>query len=537
MFDYSSWFDRAARYLETLKVLPGEIIFAGSICPPISHEEVDRLANRSRLPIPMEMRQLWTEGASHSNLTYSWESIPSTLRRQVAVASCDRFNDVIWGGPEFLSPKEIVELSHDFPDWAKGMRPDNPKDARIWDHSLPLIPVGNGDYVGLYVEVEKAYCPVVYLCHEASGGSCVIAHSLEEFLASWEELCYVGIDFLMTYRSPESDLLATSEHLIRVEMLSSLLRGKERDDLVVPSMVTSEQDWLTARSPDRLLKWLEENGSLQERKTRLYCCACCRRVWNQLGASGQHAVEVSELYADGRANDQELSEARAQLSGGIDLSEHVNERFFDAMKAISERYKNGANDQELTEDLAQLSDGIDLSEHVNERFLDGLNAISEPYENGANDQELTEDPDQQSDEIDLSEYLNNGFINALNSIGEFQRREGIMQGAAYAAVDALWYISEQIVQHLDDPHVEKERRAHAEIVRHIFGNPFRTVVKPINLNDNLRHLAQCVYEGEELSFQLSSALKEAGYVELAQHFEIPMHPRGCWALELLLGDD
>ena len=75
MFDYSSWFDRAAKYVETLKMLPGDLKIDGNIRQPISHEEVDRLANRSRLPIPREMRQLWTEGSSHSNLTYSWTSL------------------------------------------------------------------------------------------------------------------------------------------------------------------------------------------------------------------------------------------------------------------------------------------------------------------------------------------------------------------------------------------------------------------------------------------------------------------------------
>jgi len=453
VFDYSVWFDRAAKYVETLKKLPGEIKIDGSIRPPISHEEVDDLANRSRLPIPTEMRQLWTKGSSHSNLTYNWTSIPSTLQRQIAIASCDRFSKVVWGGPEFLSAEEIIELSHELPDWAKGMRPDHPKDARIWEHSLPLIPVGNGDYVGLYVDDKRTPCSVVYLCHEASGGSCVIANSLEEFFASWEELSYIGTDFLMTFRSRESDVLATSEHLVRVEMLRSLLRGETRDDLVLPPLVTSEQDWLIAREPDRLLKWLEQKGLREERKTRLYCCACCRRVWNQLGASGQHAVEVSELYADVRASDQELAEARLQLSDGIELSQH----------------------------------------------------------------------------------LGDGFVDALTAIIEFQRHEGMMQSAAFAAVDANWYISADIVRHFDDPQVAQEKAAHADIVRHIFGNPFRTIAKPINLNDSLRHLAQCVYDGEALSLELSNALKEGGNFELAQHFEVVTHPKGCWALDLLLG--
>ncbi len=307
MFDYSGWFDRAAKYLETLRTLPGELKIEGSVQSPISHEEVDRLAKRSRLPIPDELRRLWTEGASHSDLSYNWVSIPARLQRQVKITANDDYREVVWGGPEFLSADEIVSLSDELPDWAEKMRPDYPKDARLWNYSQPLVPVGNGDYVGLYVDDERVPCSVVYLCHERSGGSCVIANSLDEFLSGWEELCYIGTDFLMTYLSLESDLLATSEHLVRTEILRSLLRGETRDDLVVPPLIASEQDWLHAREPDRLLEWLEQKGLQEERKTRLYCCACCRRVWNQLGASGQKAVEVSESYTDGLASDEELA--------------------------------------------------------------------------------------------------------------------------------------------------------------------------------------------------------------------------------------
>ncbi len=91
-----------------------------------------------------------------------------------------------------------------------------------------------------------------------------------------------------------------------------------------------------------------------------------------------------------------------------------------------------------------------------------------------------------------------------------------MQSAAFAAVDAKWFVSGDIVRHFDDPQVAQEKTAHANLVRHIFTNPFRTVARPMNLNDNLRHLAQFVYDGEASSLELSNALKEEGNVELVQ---------------------
>jgi hypothetical protein len=34
---------------------------------------------------------------------------------------------------------------------------------------------------------------------------------------------------------------------------------------------------------------------------------------------------------------------------------------------------------------------------------------------------------------------------------------------------------------------------------------------------------------------LHDALLEAGHAELAEAFREPMHPKGCWALDLILG--
>jgi hypothetical protein len=40
---------------------------------------------------------------------------------------------------------------------------------------------------------------------------------------------------------------------------------------------------------------------------------------------------------------------------------------------------------------------------------------------------------------------------------------------------------------------------------------------------------------EDCSFALRDALLECGHVDLAEHFKDQDHPKGCWALDLLLG--
>lgn len=451
MADYESWIRRAVQYVHTLPRLPGRLVVSGSVRAAIDDSKFDELSAGCRLAIPDSLRRLWTQGTSGSDIKYHWSEIPRPFQRQVCMASDDRFRDYLWGGPEILPAEEIVELSHHFPSWAEGMRPDYPKDARIWDYSLPLVPVGNGDYVGLYLADNQRDPPVVYLCHEGCGGSTVIADTLAEFLEAWEELCFVGVDFLITYCSPDTGRLALRERRVQVEALRSLLQGQVRDDLVPPRLVQSEADWLNSRDPDRMLQWLEQQGMRVERKLRLYCCACCLRVQTQIGESGRRALETSMRYADGDASSDELSSARDGFVRGVSLAPDDN------------------------------------------------------------------------------------FLENLTSRIACSREEGLMQRLRYSVIDACWYISGEITCHFDEPQASEEKAHHADLVRHIFGNPFRAAEPQRAYNLAIIRLAKRLYEGEDVAAELCHELRATGSDELANHFQQPGHPRGCWALDSLLG--
>jgi hypothetical protein len=73
------------------------------------------------------------------------------------------------------------------------------------------------------------------------------------------------------------------------------------------------------------------------------------------------------------------------------------------------------------------------------------------------------------------------------------------------------------------------------LLRHLIGNPFRPLPAPIISSSAVVALAQALYAGEPVAFALHDALLDADLGDLAAHFKESEHPKGCWALDLILG--
>jgi hypothetical protein len=101
---------------------------------------------------------------------------------------------------------------------------------------------------------------------------------------------------------------------------------------------------------------------------------------------------------------------------------------------------------------------------------------------------------------------------------------------------------------------QAERAVHVQLLRDIFGNPFRPlpVIDPSWLawdGGTVRNLARIVYAERHLPegildsghlAVLADALEEAGCAEtdILGHLRgLGLHVRGCWALDLLLGKE
>jgi hypothetical protein len=86
-----------------------------------------------------------------------------------------------------------------------------------------------------------------------------------------------------------------------------------------------------------------------------------------------------------------------------------------------------------------------------------------------------------------------------------------------------------------------EKEPHSQIIRDVFGNPFRVVmVEPAWLTSNVVSLAQTIYDDRAFDRMplLGDAIDETGCdsSDILDHCRSPVeHVRGCWVVDALLG--
>jgi hypothetical protein len=244
----------------------------------------------------------------------------------------------------------------------------------------------------------------------------------------------------------------------------------------------TEAEWLTCTAPTKMVRHLARGAS--PRKLRLYGVACCRRIWDLLGQDHwRAAVDLAERFADDEATAADLDEAHAAVNRDISDS-------------------NAARVDAETPQFA----------------LQWLTTRGEP---------LTWQRAWAWHPLPL-------VRGALNVDAYTRMAVAALRGPPRPA-------------HAERPtDTRAECRAHAQLIRETFGNPFRKgACDPSWQAWNggaVGELAHGIYE--ERAFDrlpvLADALEEAGCAEAAllAHCRQPAeHVRGCWVIDLLLGKE
>jgi len=250
----------------------------------------------------------------------------------------------------------------------------------------------------------------------------------------------------------------------------------------------TEEEWLVSEDPYKMLAFLGKRAS--ERKVRLFMTSCFRRCWHRIHERCREAIEIAERYAEGQAEDQEL----LQVFIGLSNFEFV------------------------------ASDDGNAAEHAPRQD-----------ESGSSDQ--TAKPRER--QVFVHSLIVRACRKAVRSSGRIPGTVGA-HAANCLSMAAAENQGEGDFSHAKTPKqvavFEAETRAHCDLVRHIFGNPFRLYAAPASWPSAVVQLATSLDEGQGCWATLHDALLRAGHPHLAEHFDKEQwHPKGCWALDLMMG--
>jgi hypothetical protein len=222
-FDYRAWVERARAFTDRCRRLPGTINVQAEIAPPMSEEEVDLLGPSLTQGIPETVRRFLTRGSGDCNCKYWWQPLAdSAEREEMPWHSIFQYECFIYGGAQLCNPinRDVKDISHGRREIGRvgfrylqgacvDMRDaiDSPDERELYRNAFPFLTIRNGDMLALSGPDPDAKDSVVYLSHE--GLSCVLSPSFEDFLVTWERLCYVGpeIWLLNVFQDPKTGFI------------------------------------------------------------------------------------------------------------------------------------------------------------------------------------------------------------------------------------------------------------------------------------------------------------------------------------------
>src|SRR5262245_55408875 len=145
---------------------------------PASPADIGRIETDIGIALPPALGTLFLECAR--KVDFRWQ-LPDEFR-------VSRFRG-LFGGGFSLCLNAMPEHATNMRGWVEGCfrNPDDPYDA-VWHQKLGVIPVMNGDYIGIDLRPEHLG-KVVYLSHDdGEGHGCVLGADMLDFLRRWTRL-------------------------------------------------------------------------------------------------------------------------------------------------------------------------------------------------------------------------------------------------------------------------------------------------------------------------------------------------------------
>ncbi len=295
----------------------------------------------------------------------------------------------------------------------------------------------------------------------------------------------------------------------------------------------TKDEWQAARNPKSMLKFLWKKAS--GRKLRLFSVSCCRRVWELITfESGRAAVEIAERHADRVVEDDEWR--NGFVAAIREASQWVNNCGI-ADNAIG--YATGAAAYVLADGSTIESEAASAGASVvldmiqiihsraNWRYPARIVALETSFAAGT--AVVAYLSDQESPE-ETGDYRP-------------EERQVLSFGSAYADRHGLNRADRGSLDSnvVFDKVRRAEQVAQCNLLRDIFGNPFRPVtLHPSWLTSDVHTLATGIYADRAFDRMpiLADALQDAGCDndDILNHCRgDELHVRGCWVVDLLLG--
>jgi hypothetical protein len=303
----------------------------------------------------------------------------------------------------------------------------------------------------------------------------------------------------------------------------------------------TEQEWLACADPKPMLEFLAGPSSTQrkalhgrrvplttydhkrisERKSRLFACACCRRLWRVLDEKHcQHLVEYGRVAGSFK---------------GLGLKEPPPDTCHRAVELVEQ----SADALVSAEPFLPLSEAADAL-----HFPAGHYAACYGEDWGPFDTEL-----MASGAAAYAVYhLSRECGASVDALGRTTGAFDCLQGVVWQTTQAVAYLKSTGFGEAVEGGDPQERVAQSALLREIVGNPFRPVsIDPSWQTPTVTNLATAAYQKRSLPSGklqparlavLTDALEEAGCTNadiLSHCRSAGPHVRGCWAVDLILG--